>query len=164
MNNKGNFRNDKIMPFVLAYCIIFRITFQLSENIQLESRADPEVANCSGRTALLLAYESGNMTVLYELLNHPSLPSTINKNKSGFEPSPSWTRKRLNSGRALSSQDIERTNSHFRGNTPLLNVCWRIFFSQVTSLTIKLVFIQSQRMRWDKLMNRYEIELKQSNN
>ena len=112
------------MPFLLACCILFRIIFQLSENIQLESRADPEVADCSERTALFMASESGNVTLLHELLNHPLLPSTINKN-SCFEPSPSWTRKRLNSGRALSSQDIERTNSHFRGNTPLLNVCLR---------------------------------------
>ena len=38
------------------------------------------------------------------------------------------------------------------------------FVFQVTSHTMKFVFFQSQRMRWDKLKNRYEIRLKQSNN
>ena len=38
------------------------------------------------------------------------------------------------------------------------------FLFQVPSHTIKLVFFQSQRMRWGKLMNMYEIQLKQSKN
>ena len=70
-------------------------------------------------------------------------------------------------GKTLSTGLFERVKQLYRYHNFSLHFeipCHISFFFQVTSRTIKLVFFQSQRMRWDKLMNRYEIQLKQSHN